>query len=237
MRQRDPALHTGHRQRMRRQFRENGLTQFSEHQIMEMALFYVMPRGDTNELAHTILNECGPRICDVLDCSYGRLVSVKGVGENVATFLKFLREFSSYYLSSSQLSDGKYFTNEIESICKYFEGIYLGAENESIYAAAVTPDMQLIKAKKLADGVIGEVRFPVRKLMEFVCEFNCDMVVIAHNHPRGAALASKEDIYITREVVQIFRQLDVEITDHIIVGREGSLSMRSSLTGRSIWAQ
>ncbi len=234
---RDPSLHTGHRKRMRGQFHENGLTQFNEHQILELALFYAMPRGDTNELAHALLNECGPRLCDVLDCSYSRLTAVKGIGENAALFLKFLKEFSSYYLSTRQLIDGKYFTDEIEGFCKYFEGVYLGVSNESIYAAAVTSDMRLLRADKLADGAIGKVRFPVRSLMKFVCDCNCDRVVIAHNHPHGTSLASKEDYFTTLEVVDLFRQLDVEIIDHIIVGKEGGMSMRASLTGANIWRE
>ncbi len=237
MGKRDPALHSGHRRRMKAQFRDSGLSHFNEHQIIELALFYAFPRGDTNELAHLLLKECGPRVCNVLDCSYSKLTSVKGIGENAATYITFLRELSAYYHSSKQLYNGGYFVNEISGVCRFYEGLFLGSLNEEIHAAAVSENLRLIREKKLADGTVGSVSFPMRKLMDFVLENKCDRVIIAHNHPKGNALASKDDFYATRDLVNDFKKFDIEIVDHIIVGENGSLSMRSTHFAGSIWKE
>ena len=60
-----PNVHAGHRQRMKEMFLKNGFEGFSEHQILEMVLFYSCPRIDTNEIAHNLIDRFGG-LCGVL---------------------------------------------------------------------------------------------------------------------------------------------------------------------------
>ena len=53
----DDAIHKNHRERMRKRFSEHGFDGFAEHEVLEMLLYYAIPRRDTNPLAHSILNE------------------------------------------------------------------------------------------------------------------------------------------------------------------------------------
>ena len=53
------SIHQGHRQRLRNRFLEQGLDQFTEVQVLELLLFYCIPRQDTNELAHRLLRYFG----------------------------------------------------------------------------------------------------------------------------------------------------------------------------------
>lgn len=48
--------HTGHRDRVRKKFLENGFDGFEPHEVLEMCLFYAIPRKDTNALAHRLLD-------------------------------------------------------------------------------------------------------------------------------------------------------------------------------------
>lgn len=120
-------------------------------------------------------------------------------------------------------------------ICKYFDGIFLHIDNEEVHAAAVTSELRLIREKKIADGTICSVGFSMRALMNFSVECGCDRLIIAHNHPRGAFTASKNDVIATRDIVRYFRAFDIEIVDHIIVGRDGSQSLRSTYYAGSAW--
>ena len=235
MASRNPGLHKGHRERMKKQFRENGLTSFNDHQILELLLFYAVPQKDTNELAHTILNAFGGKLSDVLDAPYSELVKIKGLGEHAATFLKLLPQAASYYMSTKQLRNDQCFAEGIDDICRYFEGIFMKTDNEEVRAAAVTSELRLIREKKIADGTICSVGFSIRALMNFAVECGCDRLIIAHNHPRGVFTASKNDMIATRDIVRHFRAFDIEIIDHIIVGQNGSQSMRSSYYAGSIW--
>ena len=54
------SIHAGHREKMRNRFiREKGFENFEDHQILELLLFYANTRGDTNPLAHELLDAFG----------------------------------------------------------------------------------------------------------------------------------------------------------------------------------
>ena len=234
---RDPKLHKGHRERMKKQFRENGLRSFNDHQKLELLLFYAVPQRDTNELAHTILDRFGGRLSDVFEAPYSELVKIKGLSEHAATFLKLIPQTASCYLSSRRIGEDKGFMEGIENICGYFEGVFLNTDKEEVHAAAVTAELKLIREKKIADGTICSVGFSMRALMNFALECGCDRLIIAHNHPRGNFIASKNDIIATREIIRHFKAFDIEIIDHIIIGRDGTQSLRSSYYAGSVWTE
>ncbi len=94
--ERDRFLHKNHRSRMRKRFFANGVKGMSEHEIMEMLLFFCTNGVDTNETAHRLIEQFGS-ISEVLDADYERLLEVKGVGEKSASFIKFFKEIQSDY--------------------------------------------------------------------------------------------------------------------------------------------
>ena len=50
------GVHDGHRERLKRRFAEHGLENFDDVNVLELLLFYVRPRQDTNVIAHALLN-------------------------------------------------------------------------------------------------------------------------------------------------------------------------------------
>lgn len=66
---------------------------------------------------------------------------------------------------------------------------------------------------------VAEVfREPVRR--------NCPAIVVAHNHPSGDPSPSPEDIRVTRQLVDGGRILDIDVLDHVIIGRSRWVSLR-----------
>ena len=53
------SVHEGHRERMRRQLKTSGMDSLSDVQVLEVALYYAIPRRDTNEIAHALLRRFG----------------------------------------------------------------------------------------------------------------------------------------------------------------------------------
>ena len=72
-------IHAGHRKRMREKFARNGGAGFQKHEILEMVLYSSIPRGNTNEIAHALINKFGS-FSGVLNAPYEELLKVKGVG-------------------------------------------------------------------------------------------------------------------------------------------------------------
>ena len=96
--------HSGHRQRLRRRFIENGLDGFEAHQALELYLFYAVPRRDTNPLAHRLL-ERYQTISGVCDAPIDELQRDFGLSESAAAMLKLLPEMSRLYNESKLSND------------------------------------------------------------------------------------------------------------------------------------
>ena len=88
----EDSIHAGHRERMRERFiHDKGFENFEDHQILELLLFYSKTRGDTNPLAHELLDQFGS-LKGVLEARPEQLMQVKGIGEQS-------REAENYCLS------------------------------------------------------------------------------------------------------------------------------------------
>ena len=80
------SVHQGHRARQRKKLLENGPRAFADHELLEMLLYYAIPRRDTNELAHRLLERFGS-LQGVFSAPVEELSTVEGVGENAAVLL------------------------------------------------------------------------------------------------------------------------------------------------------
>ena len=80
------AVHDGHRERLKKRYHSEGLDGFTEVQVLELLLFYSVPRKDTNEIAHALLEKFGT-LAQVLDANPGDLEKVPGMGSRSALFL------------------------------------------------------------------------------------------------------------------------------------------------------
>ena len=74
------GLHDGHRARKKEQLRQHGLDSFADHEVLELALYYAIPRRDTNEIAHRLLQKFGS-LQNVLSAPAEELAKVEGVGD------------------------------------------------------------------------------------------------------------------------------------------------------------
>ena len=81
------GLHDGHRQRKRQQFLSHGPESMADHELLELALFYAIPRRDTNETAHRLLDQYGS-LDRVLSAPEQELEKVEGVGQGAAVLLR-----------------------------------------------------------------------------------------------------------------------------------------------------
>ena len=98
------SIHEGHRQRLKRRFREEGLDHFDELYVLELLLCYCVPRKDTNPLAHTLLKEFGSLV-NVLDATTEELEKVDGVGENISTFLTLIKQVERFYKTEQKKAE------------------------------------------------------------------------------------------------------------------------------------
>ncbi len=78
-------IHGGHRERLRaRVIADPELDTFTDHEALELLLFYAIPRADTNILAHRLIAKFGS-LRAVMDASPEELATVEGIGQSAAT--------------------------------------------------------------------------------------------------------------------------------------------------------
>lgn len=212
------GVHDGHRERMKSRFIQAGPDGFNDHNLLEMLLFYALPRKDTNELAHDILNHFGS-LTAVLEADIEQLKEVKGVGDNVATLIKLAPALAKRYLEEKSMP--KSIINSTAAAGEYLVAKYMYETNEISYALLLNSSNGLIACKQISRGIVNATELGVRMLVETAIKSNASSVIISHNHPDGLPLPSKEDEHCTRTVAKALELVNIKLLDHIIVaGKE-----------------
>jgi len=219
------SIHDGHRQRLKERFLREGLDNFDEVNVLELMLFYCIPRSDTNPLAHALLEHFGS-LAHVLEANIEELVKVPGVGQNVATFLKLMTEVGRYYqVKRSEPGD---ILRSIEECGKYMMPYFFGRENETVFMLCLDAKCKVICCKKVGEGSVNSANIPIRRVVEIALGVNATTVVLAHNHPSGLAIPSAEDIQTTHKVAKALDAVEIILADHIVVSKEDFVSIVQS---------
>ena len=218
------GLHDGHRQRLLQRFLREGLDGFDEHNILELLLFYAIPRKDTNELAHRLMDDFGS-LAGVLDASAQELQQVEGVGENTAGFLKLLPELTRVYYSQKQQD---LCLASTEQAGRFLLPRFIGRQEETVLLTCLDGKCRVLSCTVLHKGSLNSSEVNVRKLLTAALKHNAAAVILAHNHPGGVALPSPEDLDTTRRVRSVLEAMGVQLMDHIIVADGDYVSLADS---------
>lgn len=218
-------VHHGHRQRVKKRFLEYGLDTLDDYQLLEILLFYAVPKKDTNEMAHLLINKFGS-LCGVLRADYEELMEVKGIGENAASLIKFFQMFAQRFLREEfENHEERKSMASSDNAKEYCKTLYLGETHESVYAVALDSNLCVMKSKKLFTGSPDSVAVSARVIIEFIIKCKCNAVLLSHNHPNGSCLPSKTDTEVTKKIGKALAESNIQLVDHIIIGRDGALSM------------
>lgn len=218
------GLHDGHRARKKEQFRQHGLDSFADHEVLELALYYAIPRRDTNEIAHRLLQKFGS-LQNVFAAPAEELAKVDGVGESAALFLTLLPQVQKRAMRSG----GKErVLNSVDKCGRYFLELLGHERQELLYQACLDGKGKLLSCKKLSQGSADCTSLSVRQVVENALLSGASAVVLAHNHPSGVALPSPADMEATTQVRDALKRLDIRLIDHIIVADGDYVSMASS---------
>lgn len=215
-------IHSGHRARLKKRFLSEGLDSFEHHNVLELLLFYAIPRIDTNVVAHNLINEFGS-ISDVFDAPFEQLLKVSGVSENTATLISMVPQLSRVYLENVHKSDD--FLDSSEKIGKFFVNKFIGHTQELVLLLCLDSSYGVIVVEEICKGTVSRANVSIRKVVDLVVRHNASAVVLAHNHPRGIAAASNEDIITTKYLLDALKLLDISLLDHIIVARGDYVSL------------
>ena len=219
------SIHDGHRERLRKRFKDEGLDGFSEIQALELALFYTISRKDTNPIAHALLDHFGS-IAQVLEAPVEELQKVPGVGESTAVYLRMITELGRFYMVS-RTTQTKVLTT-LEQCAEYMLPFFYGRRLETVFLLCLDAKCKVLCCKEVAEGSVNAAGISVRKVVETALGANATSVVLAHNHPSGVAVPSGEDVQTTHRIAAALAAVEVHLVDHIVVADEDYVSMAQS---------
>lgn len=214
-------LHAGHRARMTEKFLKHPEL-FSDHEILEILLFYALPRKDTNALAHKFLKTFGD-LKGVFNASPEQIKSVDGCGDRVATFLMLFKqtidrvnnaEKKEIYMQNYQQT--------IDVIVPFFDKM----RTETFAMFLLDKNFKLLAKTSFCDNKEASVG---ADLPELISAFNIHKptyAIMAHNHPSNNPLPSEEDFLTTKKIFVLCELNGVALIDHVIVSGKKTYSFR-----------
>lgn len=219
------GIHDGHREKMRQRYLKGGLEGFADHEALELLLYYAIPRRDTNPIAHALMERYGS-LSAVLTAPVEDLCKVEGIGESAAILLRLAPQL----YQKARLSDAEQETvlNSVDRVGTYLLQRFIGERREVVYQLCLDRKGKLLACKRLGEGGVASADLDIRKLMENAILTSASAVILAHNHPSGVALASKEDYAATTRVREALATIGVTLVDHIIVADGDYVSLKDS---------
>ena len=219
------SIHDGHRARLRQRFLDHGLDSFDEHTVIELLLFYAIPRGDTNPTAHALMNHFGS-LAAVFDAPLESLMEVPGVGESAAALIKLVPQVARRYgISKAQTGD---IVENSRAAGAYLAPLFTAARDELVYLLCLDAKCKVLGCTLVCRGSVTSASFSVRQVAETAITYNASSVILAHNHLSGIAVPSQQDMQTTTRLAKALKLLDVTLADHLVIADGDWVSMADS---------
>lgn len=216
------AGHDGHRERMRQRFLREGLMHFEDHNILELLLFYALPRRDTNLLAHQLMETFGS-LDAVFDAPPEALTQINGIGENAAVLIHLVPEIARRYGMAKE--GAATVLRDADAAGRFLLPRFSGVRTEQVYLVCLDARFKVLDCRCMASGGASSAVFDLRRIVEVALNRNAAGVILAHNHTNGIALPSKEDEDVTLRLRDALSAVSVKLVDHIVVAEDDYVSM------------
>lgn len=207
--------HKNHRERVKNKYLEHGLECFADHEVLEMILFYSVPQKDTNVMAHELIDKFGS-LRKVLEATPDELCEISGIKSHTAVLLGIIRDVNRRCILS-EVREGEVF-DRVSKIGEYLMGYFSGLSNERVCVMLLDNSMRLIDCVNISDGSINGSTVDYRLIAQTALSKRASSVILAHNHPDGCAIPSREDREVTRAVEAALSVVGVNLLEHIVVG-------------------
>ncbi len=209
---------SGHRQRVKEKFLKTGFDNWQDYEILEFALFFVIPRKDTKQTAKDLIKKFGS-LKDLINADYDELLKVfeniKGVSGNTAFFFRFLKSFSVKY-SEFKMKEKEKLSSPRE-VVDFLQNSIGTSGDEKMYAVFFNASNRVLSFKEISEGTVARSAVYPGKIAKEALLTNARSVIIAHNHPGGVCKPSQNDIIATEAVQKALKAVEVVLLDHIIV--------------------
>ncbi len=215
------SVHEGHRKRVKNKLLKHGIDCFEAHEALELLLFYSIPQGDVNPLAHRLIDTFGS-LDRVFEADPADLMKVKGVGEHSAVLIKLVMGLIKEY--GRQKAEGRPCLNSPNDAVDYAVSMFTGETVEKCYLMSFDSKLRLISCDLVSQGSGHGTAIVIKQVAEIASRHRASSVIMIHNHPDGLLIPSVADNDATKKVYRALGAIGIELVDHIIVSEGKALS-------------
>ncbi len=216
--------YNGHRARLKRKFNRLDLRTLEDYELLEILLFYVVPRIDTKPLSKALLRKFGT-LKGIVTADRLQLNEVQGVGEAAATFFRLLEDvYSRLHLP---VGTQVHILNHWTAVLRYCQLTMGQKHHESCRVLYLNRKNFLVADELIQRGTLDKVAIYPREIVRRCVTNGAAAIILVHNHPSGDATPSTEDIAITRHIQTALASIGVVLHDHLIVGGNDCFSLRA----------
>ncbi|WP_435417327.1 RadC family protein [Parerythrobacter aurantius] len=221
-----PAPHAGagHRERLRERLLKGGPEALADYEVLEYLLFAAIRQGDTKPVAKALLARFGS-LAGVLNADPGALAEVKGMGLSSAAALRAVA-VAARRMARNEVED-RPLLGSWQALIDYLTVDMAHLTVERVRVLYLNTQNRLIQDHHVGDGSIDEAAIHPREVIRRGLDLGATALILVHNHPSGNPEPSRADIQITNRIAEAGRLLGITVHDHVIVGRQGHVSLRA----------
>lgn len=213
----------GHRERLRTRFLKGGPDALADYELLELLLMLAIPRRDVKPLAKQLITQFGS-FASVLSAETEILLATKGLGETAVSAIK-LAEASAHWLTRTQATDRPVLSNW-KAVSDYLQSSMANLTREQFRLLFLDRGNRLLADEVLSDGTVDHTPVYPREVVRRALANNATALILVHNHPSGDVQPSPADIKMTQHLKEACMKIDIQIHDHVIVGKSGQASFR-----------
>lgn len=215
---------SGHRARLRKRLLEGGIDALADHEVIEFLLINAVPRRDMKPLARSLIQRFGS-LAGVLNADPQTLALHPGMGEATAAALRIVA-VATRRLARQAVRELPVL-GSWQSLIDYLTIDMAHLTKERVRILYLNTRNMLILDDHLGDGSLDEAAIHPREVIRRALDVGAAALIIVHNHPSGSPEPSRADVQITHRIAEAGRLLGVTVHDHVVIGREGHVSMKA----------
>jgi len=214
----------GHRARMREKLLWRGPDALADYELLEMLLYFAMPKGDTKPLAKALINRFGS-FANVLSAPQQALLETRGLGVHSVSAIKLVQA-AALRLARAEVME-RPVLNTWDRLIEYLTAAMAREKTEVFRVLFLDSKNRLIADEAQARGTVNHTPVYPREVVKRALELHATALILVHNHPSGDPSPSRADIEMTRMVKEAAAVLSVTLHDHLIIGNGRWFSFRS----------
>jgi DNA repair protein RadC len=193
-----------------------GAGALSDTELLAMLLRSGTRGHDVMTLASRLIAEAGS-LAGLIAWQATDYRRLKGIGRVKALQLVTVMEVARRVVTQQREEDP--LLNRADLVWSYLQPITSGLEVEKFWVLCLNRKNRLVKRVEITSGTATAALAHPREVFRAAIRESAAAIVCVHNHPSGDPAPSAPDVHVTRQLRDAAKAIDIELLDHVIVGR------------------